>query len=41
VQKKAKNIAKERELLGWKDVAVWKDVRSSYVSEAVWEEYIY
>ena len=41
VQKKAKKIAKERELLGWKNVAVWKDIRSSYISKAVWVEYIY
>jgi hypothetical protein len=31
---------KERELLGWKNVKVWKDFRPLYVSDAVWIEYI-
>jgi hypothetical protein len=40
-KEKPKKYTKERELPGWKDVVVWKDVRLSYVSEAVWAEYIY
>jgi hypothetical protein len=31
---------KEQELLGWKEVTIWKDFRPMYVSEAVWAEYI-
>jgi len=31
---------KERELSGWKEMAVWKDFRLPYVSMAVWAEYI-
>jgi hypothetical protein len=39
-KRKPKKYAKERELPNWKDVAVWKDARLSYVLEAVWAEYI-
>jgi len=38
--KKVKKYVKEKELLGWNDEAVWKELRSSYVSETVWMEYI-
>jgi hypothetical protein len=31
MQNKAKKYAKERELLGWKDVTVWKDFRPPYI----------
>ena len=31
-----KKNAKERELSGWNDVAVWKDFRPSYGLEVVW-----
>jgi hypothetical protein len=31
---------KEKELLGWKKVAMCKDFRLLYVSEAMWMEYI-
>jgi hypothetical protein len=35
-QNKVKKYAKEKKLLGWNDVAVWKDFRLLYVSKAVW-----
>jgi hypothetical protein len=37
---KPKKYTKERELPGWKDMTAWKDFRLTYVSEAVWAEYI-
>jgi len=40
MQKKAKKFTKERELLGWKKVAVWKDFRHPYISEVMWVECI-
>jgi hypothetical protein len=33
--KKEKTYVKERNLPGWKDVAVWRDFRSMYVLEAI------
>ena len=38
---KLKYIKKKRELVGWKEVAVWKDFKPSYILEAVWVEYIH
>jgi hypothetical protein len=35
MQKKAKKFTKERELLGSKKVAVWKDFRHPYISEVM------
>jgi hypothetical protein len=37
-QNKVKKYAKEKKLLGWNDVAVWKDFRLLYISNAVWAE---
>jgi len=37
---KPKKYTKERELPGWNDMTAWKDFRLTYVSEAVWAEYI-
>jgi hypothetical protein len=40
MQKKAKEYTKEKELLGWKDVVVWKDFKLPYLLKAIWVEYI-
>jgi hypothetical protein len=37
-QKKAKKYMKERELLGWNDMVVWKDFKPPYILEVVWVE---
>jgi hypothetical protein len=41
LRKNPKKYAKEKELLGWKDMVVWKDFRSLYILEVVWVEYIH
>jgi hypothetical protein len=40
VKKNQKKYAKERELSGLKDMAVWKDFRPSYILEVVWAKHI-